>query len=83
MARDMIVSMQYKFHMFGVPIKGPAHVLCDNQGIVKNSSIPELVFSKKHNAINYHAVGEAVVPYAPRSKWHFDSIFLFLIAHSV
>jgi hypothetical protein len=59
-ARDMIVSMQYKLRMFGVPYEGPAHVLCDNQGIVKNTSIPEsVVLSKKHNAINYHAVREA------------------------
>jgi hypothetical protein len=42
--------------MFGVPIEGPAKVLCDNQGVVKNTSIPESVLSKKHNAINYHAV---------------------------
>jgi hypothetical protein len=46
--------------MFGVPIEGPAKVLCDNQGAVKNASIPESVLSKKHNAINYHAVREAV-----------------------
>jgi hypothetical protein len=58
MARDMIVSMRYKLHMFGVPIEGPAHVLCDNQGVMKNSSIPESVLYKKHNAINDHAVRE-------------------------
>jgi hypothetical protein len=46
--------------MFGIPINGPAKTYCDNQGIVKNVSIPELVLSKKHNAINYHAVREAV-----------------------
>jgi hypothetical protein len=45
--------------MFGVPIDGPAQVYCDNQGVVKNTSIPESVLSKKHNAINYHAVREA------------------------
>jgi hypothetical protein len=52
-ARDLIVALRYKLRMFGVPIKGPAKVLCDNQGVVKNASIPELVLSKKHNAINY------------------------------
>jgi hypothetical protein len=46
--------------MFGIPIKGPAYVYCDNQGVAKNASIPESVLSKKHNAINYHAVREAV-----------------------
>jgi hypothetical protein len=28
--------------------------------VVKNVTIPESVLSKKHNAINYHAVREAV-----------------------
>ncbi len=33
-------------------------MLCDNQGVVKNSSIPESALSKKRNAINHHAVRE-------------------------
>jgi hypothetical protein len=58
-ARDLIISMRYKLRMFGIPLEGPAQVFCDNQGVVKNSSIPESVLTKKHNAINYHAVREA------------------------
>ena len=47
--------------MFGVPIEGPANVFCDNNdGVVKNTSIPKSMLAKKHNAINYHAVREAV-----------------------
>jgi hypothetical protein len=59
-ARDLTVALRYKLRMFGVPIIGPALVYCDNQGVVKNVTIPESVLSKKHNAINYHAVREAV-----------------------
>lgn len=59
-ARDMIVSLRYKLRMFGVPLQGPANVLCDNQGVVMNTSYPSSALSKKHNAINYHAVREAV-----------------------
>jgi hypothetical protein len=59
-ARDLIVALRYKLRMFGIPIAGPAHVFCDNQGVVKNVSIPESVLLKKHNAVNYHAVREAV-----------------------
>jgi hypothetical protein len=59
-ARDLIVALHYKLQMFGIPIEGPAKVLCDNQGVVKNASIPESVLSKKHITINYHAVREAV-----------------------
>ena len=59
-ARDVIISLRYKLRMFGVPLEGPAQVYCANQGVVKNTSIPESVLlSKKHNAINYHAVQEA------------------------
>ena len=46
--------------MFGVPIDGPAKVLCDNEGVVKNASIPESALNKKANAINYNKVREAV-----------------------
>ena len=39
---------------------------CDNQGVVKNTSIPESTLSKKHNAVNYHIVREAVAADAIR-----------------
>ena len=55
-AMDLIIGLQYKLHMFGVPIDGPAKVFCDNHGVVKNLSILESMLMKKHNAINYHAV---------------------------
>ena len=58
-ARDLIVSLRIKLRMFGVPIEGPANVFCDNQGVVKNASLPESTLSKKHNAINYHVVRES------------------------
>lgn len=59
-ARDMIAALRIKLQLFGVPLAGPASVLCDNQGVVKNTSIPESTLTKKHNAINYHIVQEAV-----------------------
>ena len=56
----MVVALRYKLRMFGVPIDGPANVFCDNNGVVKNTTIPESVLAKKHNAINYHAIRKAV-----------------------
>ena len=56
----MIVALCYKLCMFGVPINGPAKVLSDNNGVVKNTTIPESMLAKKHNAIDYHAIREAV-----------------------
>jgi hypothetical protein len=58
--KELIVALRYKLRMFGVPIEGPANVFCDNRGVVKNVSMPESTLMKKHNAINYHAVREAV-----------------------
>jgi hypothetical protein len=58
-AKEQIVALRYKLRMFGVPIVGPANVYCDNQGVVKNTSIPESTLAKKHNSINYHVIREA------------------------
>jgi hypothetical protein len=44
--------------MFGMPIDGPSNAFCDNNGVVKNTTIPESMLAKKHNAINYHDVHE-------------------------
>ena len=46
--------------MFGVPINGPTNLYCDNEEAVTNSSRPESQIKKKHNAIAYHHVREAV-----------------------
>ena len=58
--KELIVALRYKLRMFGITVDGPANVFCDNQGVVKNASIPESTLLKKHNAINYHVVQEAV-----------------------
>ena len=58
-ATEHVKALRYKLRMFGVPIDTPANVYCDNQGVVKNASIPASTLSKKHNAVNYHLVREA------------------------
>lgn len=52
--------MQYKLHMMGIPIDGPANVFCNNNSVVINSTIPKSTLKKKHNAITYHRVHKAV-----------------------
>lgn len=58
-ARDLAIKTRLKLKSIGVPLTGAANVFCDNQGVVKNTSVPESTLSKKHNAINYHVVREA------------------------
>ena len=59
-AVEMLEGIRYKLRMFGVPIDGPADVFCDNQAVVHISQRPEARLSKKHNAICFHRVREAV-----------------------
>jgi hypothetical protein len=59
-AVELIKAQRYKLRMMGVPIDGPCTLFCDNEAAVKNSTIPESTLKKKHNAIAYHRVREAV-----------------------
>lgn len=58
-AVEMIEGLRYKLRMMGIPILGATNVFCDNESVVKNSTRPESVLKKKHNAIAYHRVREA------------------------
>ena len=48
--------------MFGVPLGGdnikgdidPAHIYCDNETVVKNSTKIESTLNKKHSSLAYH-----------------------------
>ena len=53
---EHVVALRYKLRMFGMPINGPAHVLCDNQAVVNNSFKLESVLNKMHCSIAYHDV---------------------------
>ena len=55
-ARVIIVDIIIKLKMFWVTLDGTTNVFCDNNGVLKNTSIPEPTISKKHNSINYHCV---------------------------
>ena len=57
---EAITSLQYKLKMFGVPIDGPADVLCDNMSVVNNTTLVNSKLHKKHNSLAYHAVRWAV-----------------------
>ena len=46
--------------MLGVPINEPALMLGDNMSVVLNTTLPSSMLKKKHNAIAYHRVREAI-----------------------
>lgn len=55
---EAIVYLRYKLRMFGIPIEGdkPTLIICDNESVVKNSTLVESTLNKKHNSIAYHHV---------------------------
>jgi hypothetical protein len=60
MATELVIEYRYKLRMFGVPIDGPALLLGDNMSVIMNTSVPSSQLRKKHNAIAYHRVREAI-----------------------
>ena len=59
-ATELIMEIRYTLQMLGVPLEEPAMMLGDKMSVVLNTSIPSSVLKKKHSAINYHRVREAI-----------------------
>jgi hypothetical protein len=59
-AVDLLVEMRYKLRMLGVPIRQRSMMYGDNMSVVLNTTLPSSALKKKHNAIAYHRVREAV-----------------------
>ena len=66
---NAIESLRCKLRMFAVLINGPAHVFCDNEGVVNNSSKVESTLNKKHNSVAYHYVRNAVASSVITVAW--------------
>ena len=60
MATELIIEYRYMLRMFGVPIDGPTLMLGDNMSVLLSTSVPSSQLRKKHNAIAYHRVREAI-----------------------
>jgi hypothetical protein len=59
LAIEMIEGLRYKLRMMGIPLVDACAVFCDNSAVVTNTR-PESTLKKKHAAINYHRVREAI-----------------------
>jgi hypothetical protein len=50
----------YTLRVFGVPLDGPVWLLGDKQSVITSLTIPHSQLGKRHNALSYHRVREAV-----------------------
>ena len=59
-AVDQIVDIRLTLRYLGVPIIGESIMFGDNQSVVTSATIPESALNKRHNALSYHRVREAI-----------------------
>jgi hypothetical protein len=54
------MDLKYTIRMMGIPLDGPAWMFGDNQSVLTSSTLPHSSLNKRHNALSYHRVREAV-----------------------
>jgi hypothetical protein len=59
-ATEFILEIRYMLRSLGVALDGLSLMLGDNISVFLNTTVPSSVLKKKHNAIAYHRVREAI-----------------------
>jgi hypothetical protein len=59
-ATELILEVGYMLRSLGVALDGPALMLGDNMSVVLKTTVPSSVLKKKHNAIAYHRIRQAI-----------------------
>jgi hypothetical protein len=59
-ATELILEIRCMLRLLGVALDEPALMLGDNMSAVLNTTVTSSVLKKKHNAIAYHRVSEAI-----------------------
>lgn len=67
-ATEQIMDLRYTLRMLGAPLDGKAYMFGDNQSVITSSNIPHSSLNKRHNALAYHRVREAI---ASNVLWFF------------
>jgi hypothetical protein len=59
-ATELITEIGLMLRPLGVNLEGPALILNENMSVVLNTSVLSIALRKKHNAISYYCVQEAI-----------------------
>ena len=57
---DQVIDLHFTMRVFGVPIDGCTWMFGDNESVITSSTIPHSVLKKRHNALSYYRVREAI-----------------------
>jgi len=59
-ATNQIIDLRMTLRYLGVPVVEKSYLYGDNQSVVTSSTIPHSSLNKRHNALLYHRVWEAI-----------------------
>ena len=68
-AMEEAISLHYMLCCLGVPVSQPTNLFGDNYGVIQSTSIPDLELKKKHIAISYYFVREAIAAHVINAIW--------------
>jgi hypothetical protein len=57
---ERVIDLRLTLRYLGVPIEGPSFMFGDNESMVNTATVPQSKLAKRHNALSYHKVREAV-----------------------
>jgi hypothetical protein len=59
-AKEQITARRLDLRYLEVPIKGASRLFGDNESVTKSGSVPQSKLNKRHQALSYHSVREAI-----------------------
>ena len=68
-AVEEAISIRYMLRCLGIPVTKPTDLFGDNFGVIQSAEIPEGELKKKHIAISYHYVREAIAAKIVNAHW--------------
>ena len=57
---EQIIDLRISLRYLGVPVMDKSFMFGDNKSVVTSSTIPSSALNKRHNALSYHKVREAI-----------------------
>jgi hypothetical protein len=58
---EQVIDLRTTLRYLGAPIRGKSWMFGDNESVVKSSNMPHAKLHKRHNALSFHRVREAIV----------------------
>ena len=66
---EQVIDLRLTLRYLGVHLAGPSMVFGDNETVINSSSVPQSRLHKRHNALAYHKVRDAIAADIVRFYW--------------